>query len=206
MSLYQALIFASMYSLYSAFTNIWTSPPYTFTEPQLALTYLFPATGFTLAAIFIVPGIDKLYHRLVDRNDGEAVPEYRLPLAGIGAVLLPISLFWFGWTVEFGKPWYVPLLATVLFGASQVCIFNTTQNYYIDSFEKFAASALAAGAFLRSIFGGQVPLYVGGLIDSLGYGWGMSVFGFLAVVLMPAPYVFWVFGGRIRERFAGGMK
>lgn len=51
MSLYQAIIFASMYTLYATFTNVWTSPPYNFTKKQLALTYLAPTIGFTLAAI-----------------------------------------------------------------------------------------------------------------------------------------------------------
>ena len=203
MSIYQAVIFATMYTLYSTFTTIWTSPPYNFTKDQLGLTYLAPAFGFALAAIFVVPSIDKLYNKLAkERNDGEGLPEYRLPISFIGAVLLPISLFWFGWAVETSQHWAVALSSTLLFGASQVCIFNSTQNYYIDSFEKFAASALAAGAVLRSFMGAQVPLYVGGLFDKVGFGWGMSVFGFVAVALMPAPVVFWVYGGRLRERFA----
>ena len=207
MSIYQAIIFASMYTLYSTFTNIWPSPPYHFTKNQLALTYLAPATGFTLAAAIIVPSIDRLYKHLSrtksrDNNRGGGLPEYRLPLASIGALLLPISLFWFGWAVEAQTPWPLPLASTLLFGAAQVCIFNTTQNYYIDAFEKYAASALAAGAFLRSMFGAQIPLYVGALFERLGYGWGFSVFGFVSVVLMPAPALFYFYGGWVRERFA----
>ena len=49
-------------------------------------------------------------------------------------------------------------------------ILNTTQNYYIDSFEKYAASAIAAGAVFRSLFGGVVPLFAPLLFDRLGYG------------------------------------
>lgn len=80
-------------------------------------------------------------------------------------------------------------------------ILNPVQNYYIDSFEKYAASAIAAGALFRSIFGGVVPLLAPGLFDKLGYGWGISIFGFLSVLLAPAPILFWTFGERIRERF-----
>jgi hypothetical protein len=75
------------------------------------------------------------------------------------------------------------------------------QNYYIDSFEQYSASALAAGAFLRAILGGIVPLFAPTMFEKLGYGWGMSGFGFLSLVLMPAPMVFWFYGGRLRERF-----
>ncbi|KAK3044588.1 hypothetical protein LTS18_000877, partial [Coniosporium uncinatum] len=78
-------------------------------------------------------------------------------------------------------------------------ILNTVQNYYIDSFEKYAASAIAAGALFRSIFGGVVPLFAPGLFDSLGYGWEISVFAFVSVALAPAPAVFYWYGQRVRE-------
>lgn len=117
-----------------------------------------------------------------------------------------ICLFWFAWTLPtHAQPWPIPLSATLLFGASQVAIFNTTQNYYIDAFEKYAASALAAGAVLRSVLGGQVPLYVNALFEKYGYNVGLSVFGGVAVALMPAPVVFWFYGGWLRERFAGNL-
>jgi hypothetical protein len=80
-------------------------------------------------------------------------------------------------------------------------ILNTTQNYYIDSFESYAASAIAAGTVFRSLIGGLVPLIAPGLFEQLGYGWGISVFGFVSLALAPAPILFYVYGERIRERF-----
>lgn len=191
-----------MYSLYTNYSKIWKKPAYDFDTTDVALSYLAPATGFIIAAFFIVPYIDRIYGKLCKRNSNEGKPEYRLPLANVGAVFLPCSLFWFGWTVEHERPWPIPMCAMLLFGASQVSIFNSVQNYYIDAFESMAASALAAGAFLRSIVGGIVPLFVPRMLESLGYGWGFSVFGFIAVALMPAPLLFFWYGGRLRERFA----
>lgn len=188
-----------MYSLYAEYTSIWSEAPYNFTMPQVGLAYLGPAIGFVVTAILVVFAIDKLYVWLSKRNGNDGKPEYRLPMANIGALALPISLFWFGWTVEYGFTWPIPLAATLLFGASQISIFNTVQNYYIDSFESSAASALAAGAFLRSMSGGIIPLFVPGMFESLGYGWGMSVFGFISVLLMPAPMVFYKYGERLRQ-------
>jgi hypothetical protein len=80
-------------------------------------------------------------------------------------------------------------------------ILNCTQNYYIDSFEKYAASAIAAGTVFRSLVGGVVPLAAPGLFESLGYGWGISVFGFIGLALAPAPILFYIYGERIRERY-----
>ena len=202
MSAYQAVVFSTMYTLYSNFQDIW-SGRYGFNTVQVGLTYLGPALGFLLAVVLLIPYIDKIYNRLADSTeDGEGRPEFRLPLANVGAVLLPFSLFWFAWCVEYRVHWFPTLLATFFFGAAQVSIFNTVQNYYIDSFEKYAASAIAAGAFLRSVVGGIVPLFVPKMFDKLGYGWGLSVFGFLGLSMMPAPLGFYYFGARIRERFA----
>lgn len=201
MSAYQAVIFSTMYSLYTNFQDIWEGE-YGYSTVIASLMYLGPALGFLIAVAALIPYIDKIYNRLADANDGEGKPEYRLPLANVGAVLLPVSLFWFGWTVEYHVHWFPTLFATFFFGAAQVSIFNTVQNYYIDSFEKYAASAIAAGAFLRSVIGGIVPLFVPSMFDKLGYGWGLSVFGFLSLALMPAPLAFYYYGGRIRERFA----
>lgn len=165
MSFYQALIFSSMYTLYSQYSTIWSTPPYNFSKPQIGLAYLGPAVGFIFTSIFIVLFIDRLYNWLAARHGDEGQPEYRLPMANVGAVLLPISLFWFGWAVQKELYWPIPLAATLFFGASQVSIFNTVQTYYIDAYTANAASALAAGAFLRSIIGGIVPIFVGGMFD-----------------------------------------
>ncbi|KAL1304185.1 hypothetical protein AAFC00_000608 [Neodothiora populina] len=202
MSIYQALIFGTTYSLYTNMQPIYQGG-YGFTTEQVGLLYLGPGLGFLTSVWFLVPQIDKIYNRLgAAQKDHKPKPEFRLPLANIGAVCIPLSLFWFAWTVEYHTHWLVTIASTFFYGIGQVMILNTVQNYYIDSFEKYAASAIAAGAVFRSVFGGIVPLLAPGLFDRLGYGWGISVFAFLAVVISPAPLLFFYFGERIRTRFA----
>ncbi|KXS94027.1 hypothetical protein AC578_1699 [Pseudocercospora eumusae] len=202
MSIYQALVFSTMYSLYAKYSTIWEEPPYEFTKTQVGLAYLAPAVGFIVTGFLVVLLVDRLYNYITRLNDDEeGRPEYRLPLATLGSVSLPISLFWFGWTIEKDFSWPIPLIAMVLFGVAQVSIFNPVQTYYIDAYTSNAASAVAAGAFLRSIVGGIVPLFVGPMFDKLGYGLGLSVFGILAVILMPAPVLFYYIGQRLREKF-----
>jgi hypothetical protein len=163
MSLYQALVFATLYSLYAQYETIWTQPPYNFSKVQVGLAYCGPAIGFVIIAVVCVVFIDRIYNYLSHRNNDDGQPEYRLPLANLGAILLPISLFWFGWTIDARMSWPIPFVATIFFGASQVAVFNPVQTYYIDTYGSAAASALAAGAFLRSVIGGLVPLFVGSL-------------------------------------------
>ena len=202
MSLYQAVIFATMYTLFTNMEDIFQDPPYYFSTTQVGFLFLAPGAGFLIAVWFIVPRIDTVYNKLTERNNGIAKPEFRLPLTNIGAVLLPTTLFWFAWTTEFRAHWVACISSTLFFGLGQVAIFNGVQNYYIDAFSKYAASAIAAGAVVRSIVGGVVPLLSKTLFREWGYGWGWSFYAFLSLALAPSPMLFIRYGERIREKFA----
>lgn len=203
MSLYQAIIFGTTYSIYTNMQDIYSKKPYSFNSEQVGLLYLGPGIGFLTAVLFLVPRIDTIYNRLTERNHGKALPEYRLPLANVGSVLIPASLFAFAWLVEARENvhWFWTILPTFFYGVGQVIVFNTAQNYYIDSFSRYAASAIAAGSFFRSLIGGVVPLFAPMMFEKLGYGWGISVFAFLSLAIAPSPLLFYYFGGRLRERF-----
>lgn len=120
----QAVIFSTLYSLYTNFQDIW-GDEYGYSTANVGLMYLGPALGFLLAAASLVPFIDKIYNRLRDANDGEGKPELRLPLTNVGVILRPISLFWFAWSVGYHMHWFPTLLSTICFGVAQVSIFNT---------------------------------------------------------------------------------
>lgn len=158
MALYQAITFATTYTLYTNFQDIY-SGLYGFNTVQIGLLYLGPGIGFLLAVWFIVPRIDTVFNALTYRNNGVSKPEFRLPIANIGSVLIPVSLFWFAWTVASRQHWFITIFSTVFFGIGQVTILNSVQNYYIDAFSRYAASAIAAGAVFRSLVGGVVPLF-----------------------------------------------
>jgi hypothetical protein len=54
-------------------------------------------------------------------KEGDALPkpdpEFRLPPAILGTVLIPIGLFWFGWTSYRSVHWIVPIIGSAFFGA-----------------------------------------------------------------------------------------
>lgn len=64
----------------------------------------------------------------------------------------------------------------------------------------FAASAIAANTFMRSIFGGVFPLFATFMFEGMGIQWASTLLGCVAVVLVPMPVVFYVFGKRIRAK------
>lgn len=64
----------------------------------------------------------------------------------------------------------------------------------------YAASALAANTVCRSAAGAAAPLFTTYMFDALGVGGGGSLIGGMAVLLAPIPFVFYKYGGPIRER------
>ena len=73
-------------------------------------------------------------------------------------------------------------------------------NYLVDTFEIYAASALAANMVLRSLGGAFLPLGGEAMYDRLGLGWGNSLLAFIAMVMMPLPFLLYIYGEQIRAR------
>jgi len=73
------------------------------------------------------------------------------------------------------------------------------QTYLVDAYTSYAASANAAAMILRCLVGAFLPLAGNGMFDALGVGWGVSVLGFIATAFIPVPFVFYVYGERIRN-------
>lgn len=71
----------------------------------------------------------------------------------------------------------------------------------IDTYTRYAASAVAAITFLRSLAGFGFPLFAPVMYDALGYGWGNSVLAFVAIAIgVPAPWLFWHYGAWLRAK------
>jgi hypothetical protein len=75
------------------------------------------------------------------------------------------------------------------------------QTYLIDSYKRYAASALAAATLIRSLLGALLPMAGLDLYKKLGYGWGNSVLGFIGLAMLPSPFLFYRYGEWIRNRF-----
>lgn len=137
---------------------------------------------------------NKVYHRSGDR----AVPEARLPPMMLGSVLFSSGQFLMGWTADPKFHWIVPCIGLVMMGTGFFTIFQAALNYLVDTFTQYAASAIAANTFLRSCFAGAFPLVVSPLYHHIGTGPASSITGGFAALLIPVPFVFYVFGKRIR--------
>ena len=137
---------------------------------------------------------NKAYHAAGDRP----VPEKRLPPMMLGSFLFAGGQFVTGWTAGPSVHWIVPCIGLVMQGTGFFTIFQAALNYLVDTFTSYAASAVAANTFLRSMFAGAFPLVVTPLYHNIGVGPGSSITGGFAVLLIPVPYIFYVYGKRIR--------
>jgi DHA1 family multidrug resistance protein-like MFS transporter len=79
-------------------------------------------------------------------------------------------------------------------------IFVVFVNYIIDSYLKYAASAIAANTILRSACAAASPLFTQYMFDTLGVGGAGSLVGGIGILLMPIPFVFYKYGATIRAR------
>jgi hypothetical protein len=70
----------------------------------------------------------------------------------------------------------------------------------VDSFTIYAASALAANTVVRSVAGAVLPLCGLQMYQRLGLGWGNSLLGFIALLLIPIPPVVMRYGEGLRKR------
>lgn len=168
------------------------------------LNYIALALGSLIAAQICAPMNDKLYRVFKSHYEmQEGVPEYRIPLMVLGAVITPIGMFLYGWSAQYTIFWLVPDIGIALYALGSLICYQCIQVYLTDTYGLYAASAFAATTFLRSLAGFGFPLFAPYLFEGLGYGWAGSLLGFIAIGLgIPAPFMFWYLGARLRRMSA----
>ncbi|PYI25796.1 MFS general substrate transporter [Aspergillus indologenus CBS 114.80] len=201
LALYLAYIYGTMYLVLATFPTLWTSPEYYHESTGIGgLNYISLGLGFWLGSQLCAPLNDRIYRRLKARSGGVGQPEFRVPLLYLGAVLVPAGLFIYGWTAETHRHWIAPNIGAMLYGLGNIITFQCVQTYIVDSYTRFAASALAAVACMRSLAGFGFPLFASYMYQALGYGWGNSLLAFVSIGLgIPAPLLLWRFGERLRK-------
>jgi hypothetical protein len=143
-------------------------------------------------------------HAKVNGSPGSE-PEYRLPPAMFGAPLITIGLLWFGWTTYSSVHWIVPIIGSAFFGAGTIMIFSGVFTFLVDAYPLYAASALAANSFARSMFAAAFPLFGNIMFERLGYQWATFTLAMCSLLMAPFPYIFYRWGKwfRSKSKYAG---
>lgn len=132
--------------------------------------------------------------------------EGRLYFACIESALMPIGLFWFGWTSYPSIPFIVPALGVGCATMGIFSIYLAVFNYFADTYHHYASSAIAAQSCCeypvlisvasrcvasvicavcvtytsisgRNLLGGIFPLVTRQLFTNLGYPQASSLLG-----------------------------
>ncbi|KAL6361733.1 hypothetical protein LRP88_05208 [Fusarium phalaenopsidis] len=206
--IFSAILLGILYLFFGAFPLVFINV-YGFNLWQVGLTFLGILVGMVLAAC-----LDPVWHRirvnLIRRLseesgvEGKSEPEFRLPPAILGSILVPAGIFMFGWSCYPWVHWIVPIIGAAIFGAGTLLVFSGIFTFLVDAYPQYAASALAANAFVRCAFAAAFPLFGNQMYEKLNYHWASSLLAFLTVAMMPFPYIFFRYGKRIRanSRFA----
>ncbi|KAL2840900.1 polyamine transporter [Aspergillus pseudoustus] len=196
---YNGFLYGLVYLFNEAFPIVFGPGGHNFNTGQQGLSFLGMAIG-PLVAFAFHPLQERHYLRRVAEHEGKSVPEARMWMARLGALLIPVSLFWFGWTSYSSIHWIVPIIASSFFGAGLYIVILSILNYVVDSYQTYSASALAGVILVRNIVGAGFPLFATQMYERLGDEWASSLLGFLAILLVPIPFVFFYWGKNIRLR------
>lgn len=137
-----------------------------------------------------------------DPITGQAQPEACVSVICIGGILIPIGQFWFAWTARASVHWISPILAGVLFGMGNGSVFIYSVNYMSGSYGIYTASAVGGMSMVRYVFGGVLPLAGSRMYHALGVNWAGTMLALIELLLVPIPFVFYRYGGKIRQRSA----
>ncbi|THH19253.1 hypothetical protein EW146_g1874 [Bondarzewia mesenterica] len=96
--------------------------------------------------------------------------------------------------------WIAPALAGIAFGYSMMAIFMCFLAYVSQTYTVYASSASACNVFVRSVVASAFPVFANSLLRAVGTKWGVSLFGFLSLGLIPIPLFFIRYGETLRAR------
>ncbi|WWC97077.1 hypothetical protein V866_003954 [Kwoniella sp. B9012] len=209
-SMYYAYLYGLIYLFLTTIPLLFGSPPfaqndlfsYGWPQGTLPLSYLGLGLGFCSAAIVAANCQDRIYKYLSKRNGDKGQPEYRLVLTQTGMIIMPIGLFIYGWTANSHTHWIAPIIGQYLIGIGLVLPFNTIQNFLVDAFHPYSAAAIAGATAARSIVACILPLFATEMFVKLNWGWGNTLLACVAILGVPCPFVMFLCGKKLRERYA----
>ena len=216
---YIGYVYGVLYLVLASFPQLWECPTvlpagstcpttgYGETAGIAGLNYISLGIGFYLGTQIAAKTADRIYKALKAKNGGVGRSEFRVPLMFPGALMVPIGLVIYGWSAQYHTHWIVPNIGTAVFAAGNQLVFQNCQTYIVDSYTRFAASAIAATTVFRSLGGFGFPLFAPYMYRALGYGWGNTMLAFLGIVIgLPAPCILWWYGETLRKKskFAAG--
>ncbi|KAG5418224.1 NAG4 [Candida metapsilosis] len=198
-TIYMSVVYGLLYMFFFAYPVIYMEGKH-WSASKTGIMFIPIGVGVLIATV-ISPLFNIDYNKRAQkyRDNGELPPaELRLIPMMIGCWFVPAGLFAFAWSSYTWISWAGPCFSGLAVGFGFCCLYNPANNYIVDSYQHYAASALAAKTFVRSVWGACVPLFTIQMYHTLGYEWATSLMAFISLACCLIPYLFYIFGARIR--------
>lgn len=199
LGMYLVLLYVLVFTFLSGFDYIFKET-YRLSPGQTGSCFGAIAAGIT-AFTLLAPGFYSWARHKTEHVRGASVsPEFRLWPAIVAGPLLPVSLFWLGWGNYSSIPIWSSLGACFLFGVVLIAIYVGAYEYIIDSYGQHSAVALSSITAVRYLIAGGMVMASRPMYGNIGVHWTLTILGCIAVILAPAPMIFWKLGPRLRRR------
>ncbi|OBA20862.1 MFS general substrate transporter [Metschnikowia bicuspidata var. bicuspidata NRRL YB-4993] len=199
-TLYMSVCYGLLYMFFFAYPVVYMEGK-GWSASATGVMFIPIGVGVILASA-ITPFINNDYNKRAQKyrdRDELPPPELRLIPMMFGCWFLPAGLFAFAWSSYPHVSWAGPCFSGFAVGFGFLLLYNPANNYIVDSYQHYAASALAAKTFVRSVFGACVPLFTIQMYHRLGYEWATSLMAFISLACCLIPFMFFRYGLRIRK-------
>ncbi|KAL2852453.1 major facilitator superfamily domain-containing protein [Aspergillus pseudoustus] len=201
---YAAITFGSLYVLNVSIEHSFVKDPYNFDTLIVGLLYIPNSLGYFVSSIFGGRWIDNIMAReakKANRYDanGKLIfrPEDRIrENAWLGAILYPAGLIGYGWTVDKGVFWFVPMLFNFCFGVGSMLLFSAFTTVLVEFLPRKSSEGVALNNFVRNIFSCVGSFVAVPIINAIGNGWLFTIIGLVAFASSSVIVVMRVFGPR----------
>jgi MFS family permease len=196
-SLYMSILYGLLYMFFVAYPIVYQGGK-GWNAGSTGLMFIPLAIGVVMSAA-CSPFVNKHYLSLYTKYSGKPPAEVRLIPMMFSCWFIPIGLFIFAWTSYPSIHWIGPAIGGWPVGFGFIFLYNSANNYLVDTYQHQAASALAAKTFIRSLWGAATVLFTEQMYARMGDQWASSFLAFLALACCAIPYVFYFKGASIRR-------
>lgn len=197
-SVYMSVLYGLLYMFFVAYPIIYQKGK-GYSASTTGLMFIPLAIGVIMSAA-ASPMINKHYLKLVAKHNGKPPAEARLIPMMWSCWFISIGLFIFAWSSYPSLSWAGPALGGWPVGFGFIFLYNSANNYLVDSYQHQAASALAAKTFLRSFYGAGVVVFTNQMYSGLGDQWASTLLAFIGLACCAIPFVFYFYGAKIRQK------
>jgi MFS family permease len=158
-------------------------------ETDSRLLYLGNSLGYLVGSLIGGRWSDRIFVHSAAKHGGELEAEGRFGLSTwVGAIMYPLGVLMYGWTVEKGLFVIIPEIGSFFLGFGMMLVFSTVTTYLIDAVPGRSSSAVAMNNLIRNILAAVGAIIAKPLLEALGNG---ILFSILCGIALAASGCIW---------------